>query len=58
MKYHMPLQAASSRQAQSKRLKLFMSQIGLSERGKSASIAEKSAKIVLWGKLKAGRKYP
>ena len=34
MKYHMPLQAASSRQAQSKRLKLFMLQIGLSERGK------------------------
>ena len=57
MKYHMPLQAASSRQAQSKRLKLFMLQIGLSERGKSASIAEKSAGTALQGKLKADRKY-
>jgi len=58
MKYHMPLQAASSRQAQSKRLKLFMLQIGLLERGKSASIAEESARTVLWGKLKTDRKYP
>lgn len=34
MKYHIPLQAVSSRQAQSKHLKLFMLKIGLSERGK------------------------
>ena len=57
MKYHVPLQAASNRQAHSERLKLFMLKISLSERGKSAGIVEKSAKIALQGKLKADRKY-